>query len=498
MNCRHCSYPLWNLRSGQCPECGTGFAPSEFRFAKNSVCFCCPHCDQRYFGTGPDGHLEPRRFVCVGCGQQIEMDTMVLHPADGLDERRTRADVNPWLDRQARLRKRLLGTMVHGACSPRWLMRSTPVDSPPEQAWGYAGIVHLAFAAILVGPALLLSAFVNFGLLGAFAGMFVGGVIALVILSGLWVLTAHGMLRLGGATEGGLGRTAQALCYTCGPNVVVLIPCLNFYFGWIGTLCWIIAAGIALSAAQKVSGLRAAIAVAVLPVVVVVALFGFTALSISRSIGAANFAAMTGTSTAGVDDFRLPLRAAASRGAWPAHAAELLNDSRISEFSFVHVMSNTTTESDVFIDTIPLSAWDSLTPEGWQAALAAAAGTIGPDVVAHRFGDMVFTYHGIDPADPSPGLWLVVEAWDPRVRGQPYQGSVAVLRADGTSTVFPREMLGGLLLGQNQLRASFGLAPLPDPFTVRQDRPARAPSPPTGAADGPIEPASDGSTDPDE
>ncbi|QKK09883.1 MAG: hypothetical protein HND58_18155 [Planctomycetota bacterium] len=86
MNCRHCSYPLWNLRSGQCPECGTGFAPSEFRFAKNSVCFCCPHCDQRYFGTGPDGHLEPRRFVCVGCGQQIEMDTMVLHPADGLDE----------------------------------------------------------------------------------------------------------------------------------------------------------------------------------------------------------------------------------------------------------------------------------------------------------------------------------------------------------------------------------------------------------------------------
>ena len=492
MNCRHCSYPLWNLRSGQCPECGTGFAPSDFRFSKNSVCFCCPHCDQRYFGTGPDGHLEPRRFVCVGCGQQIEMDTMVLRPADGLDERRTRADVNPWLDDRARFLKRLLGTMVRGPCSPGWLMRSTPVDSPPEQAWAFAGALHLAFAAILVGPALLLSAFVSFGLLGAFAGMFVGGVIALVVLTGLWVLTAHGMLRLGGATEGGLGRTAHALCYTCGPNVVVLVPCLNFYFGWIGTLWWIVAAGIALASAQRVSGVRAAIAVAVLPVVVIVAAVGFTTLSITRSINAANVTTMYGISTTGVYAFRLPLSAAAERGAWPAHAAELLDDSRLSPRNFTNVMSMTTAESDVFIDTIPLAAWESLTPEGRQTALAAAAATIGPDVVALRFGDIVFTYHGIDASDPPPGLWLVIEAWDPRVAGQPYQSTVAVLLSDGTTTVVPRPALAAALGAQNQLRASFGLAPLPDPFTVRQDRPARAP------VTGPNEPDPDGLTDPDD
>lgn len=493
MNCRHCSYPLWNLRSGQCPECGTGFAPSEFRFAKNSVCFCCPHCDQRYFGTGPDGHLEPRRFVCVGCGQQIEMDTMVLHPADGLDERRTRAEVNPWLDEQARLHKRLLGTMLRGPCSPRWLMRSTPVDSPPEQAWGFAGALHLAFAAILVGPVLLLSAFVNLGMMGAFAGLFVGGVIALTIFAGLWVLVAHGLLRLTGPTEGGLGRTAHALCYTCGPNVVVLIPCLNFYFGWIGTLCWIIAAGIALASAQQVSGVRAAIAVAVLPLVVVASAVGVTALSITRSISAANVATMYGTSTAGVEAFWEPLRAAADLGAWPAHAAEMLDDRRISSFSFIHMQSSTKAESDVFIGRVPLAAWGSLTPEGQESALAEAAATIGPDVVAHRFGDMVFTYHGIDSSDPPPGLWLVVEAWDPRITGQPYQGSVTMLQGDGASVICPRPALGAALESQNELRATFGLAPLPDPFSVRQGRPARSVLPEPA----PIETGPDDSPDPD-
>ncbi len=73
MRCKTCGYRLWNLTEQRCPECATPFRPSEFEFVPNSVQFCCPHCGQAYYGTGPQGHLEPASFVCAKCGNAIQM-----------------------------------------------------------------------------------------------------------------------------------------------------------------------------------------------------------------------------------------------------------------------------------------------------------------------------------------------------------------------------------------------------------------------------------------
>src|SRR4051812_7864561 len=100
MRCPGCDYPLWNLPTRQCPECGRPFLPSEFDFVANSVRFCCPHCPQEYYGPGPRGPLVPDRFACVRCGHHIGMDQMTLLPTAGVAEEQTRTDTVPWLERR--------------------------------------------------------------------------------------------------------------------------------------------------------------------------------------------------------------------------------------------------------------------------------------------------------------------------------------------------------------------------------------------------------------
>ena len=69
MRCKTCDYQLWNLRSRQCPECGTAFRVSDYDFVPNSVQFCCPHCNQIYYGTSARGQLVPPAFTCVSCNK---------------------------------------------------------------------------------------------------------------------------------------------------------------------------------------------------------------------------------------------------------------------------------------------------------------------------------------------------------------------------------------------------------------------------------------------
>ena len=102
MRCKSCDYPLWQLTDRLCPECGTPFLPSEHEFILNSVRFCCPHCEQPYYGTGEKGHLVPRTFACVKCAKFIDMDQMVLLPTEGVTERQTQVTVVPWVERRDR------------------------------------------------------------------------------------------------------------------------------------------------------------------------------------------------------------------------------------------------------------------------------------------------------------------------------------------------------------------------------------------------------------
>ena len=82
MDCPTCTRSLLNVKPGPCPACGAMFVPSQFVFAPGSVRFCCPYCDQAYAGTGARGELVPRRFNCLRCARAIDMDEMVVRPAE--------------------------------------------------------------------------------------------------------------------------------------------------------------------------------------------------------------------------------------------------------------------------------------------------------------------------------------------------------------------------------------------------------------------------------
>jgi hypothetical protein len=104
-----------------------------------------------------------------------------------------------------------------------------------------------------------------------------------------------------------------------------------------------------------------------------------------------------------------------------------------------------------------------------------AAEALPAGVVAHRLGDFVFTYHGIDVPDAAGGLWLVVMTPDPGVgAGGPSAGPVVVGMADGTTRAIARNRIAEALARQNELRISEGLPPLPDPTLITHDAPAKA------------------------
>lgn len=474
MRCKQCDYPLWNLRDRKCPECGRAFRPSEFRFAANAVRFGCPRCGQGYYGTGADGHLVPRAFTCVGCGTAIDMDEMVLIPTEGVDERLTKADTNPWLDYERRFLSRWGATLYRGACTPTWLMRVTPVDTGAARGWEFAAASYLLTGVAMAIPVLALLGVLGIVGAGGAAGAFIGaGLVMLIGLAigaalwlALWTVTAHAVLRLGGRPAGGIGRTAQALCFTCAPQLIVLVPCLGVYFGWLGTLWWVVIAGFALAAGQKVSGLRAALAVSVLPAIVGVCVLSWFVVWVA---GAASYTSTTSYGVGGgpsVQAFSAPMQAGAATGRWPDHAGEFLLDNALTVYDFDSSMSPTT-PANTHIGRVSLDVWDTLSPAQQEQTVAAAAEAIGPGTPAYRVGDFVFTYPGIDPGTQEKALWIVVEAWDPTLGGLP-QSVVYALTPSGAVLSFPRAQMGTQLRAQNALREGYGLPPLPDPFSVRQ------------------------------
>ncbi|MBL4702584.1 MAG: hypothetical protein JKX85_15155 [Phycisphaeraceae bacterium] len=99
MKCKSCGYHLWNISSRTCPECGEGFLPEDYDFVPNAVTFCCPHCDQNYFGTDEHGHLAPKTFECIQCQSPIHMNEMVLRPGPGYETDAATIWEHPWEDR---------------------------------------------------------------------------------------------------------------------------------------------------------------------------------------------------------------------------------------------------------------------------------------------------------------------------------------------------------------------------------------------------------------
>jgi hypothetical protein len=517
VRCNQCDYPLWNLRSRICPECGTPFVPSDRDYVPNSVRFCCTNCGQDYYGTDEHGHLEPASFACVKCGEPQTMDEMVLLPTEGVEEEQTRVFVMPWLDGsyQSKRVRAWYATLGLTISSPMRLAQAVPEGASVARAWWFAFVSLAVFVSLGIGPITLLQ-FLSASRFGPgstmstltsaavfYAALLVGIALAL----GLWGLLAHGILKVSGQTAGTIGRTYQGLLYSSGGAFLTAIPFMGVPLIPIAVVWWVIGAAAMLTALQKVHWFRAAVASLVLPLLIFGVIVGAIALSVASTVtarraagafgpGALSPSVVQGTQT--VSDALLSYRAANGTDG-PPHALALIVEGHASTSMNLIAMDTRTNETDVPLagpiasnPNPTLLDLDAMDAEDAAILVDRAAAALPADVIAHRLGDFVFTYHGVvgrlseltssegPLSGPTydPGLWLVIYSPDPDVNfaPQPYEW-LAVGRVDGAVvpmmvSQFPQE-----LIEQNALRQAAGLPPLPDPRTVTHGAPAIAPDP---------------------
>ncbi|MFG0285397.1 MAG: YIP1 family protein [Phycisphaerales bacterium JB039] len=490
MRCKTCDYALWNLRDRTCPECGRNFSPSEYEFVPGSVRYLCPHCGQQYYGTDQSGHLVPRAFDCVKCGVHIHMDHMVLLPAEGYSDAQTMQATNPWLTPGVSLPRRWLSTVKMAMFQPGQLIEGTPPESSRRAAWGFALLTQGSVA--LVGVALWLMMMMLMSTVGG-AGMGAGAAIGMALLGAvmgvlfaligfflsafLWAAAAHFILLLGGGTERGFVRTLQCVLYSSGANVLMIIPCAN-YFAWIW---WVVSCAIMLKQGHRIGGLRAATAAIIAPLVFVIAFVGlyvgvvFMAVTTARGAAAGAAAAQAQFTPSGATAAMTSalLDHAADVGAWPDHAARLLDDGLAAD-DFAGAISPTN-PADITAAGEPLTQLQQLPRAARSAAIDAIVEQLPPDLVAHRVGDFVFTYHGIAPEGADGRLWLVIESPPSNPLLPPAQ--ILVGQADGGAASYPTADFPGALERQNTIRAAHDLAPLWHPDYVQEERPQTARDP---------------------
>ncbi|MBP7745162.1 MAG: hypothetical protein KA383_03445 [Phycisphaerae bacterium] len=503
MRCGTCNYRLWNLEARRCPECGTPFLPSQYEFAPNSVQFCCPHCGQAYYGTGARGHLVPDEFDCVQCARHIRMNEMVLRPAAHVTEEQTEVYKLPWEERRERGPVRAWwGTVKMALTSPIRLARAVPDDCPPGAAWGFALLTALLYTAGVACPWAALAVIATTSTGGRWdvelvCGLpLVGLVAAATVIVGIafWGLIAHGVLRLGGRPAGGIGRTYIALCYSSGANALLVLPCVGIYVSWIW---WLISAALMLKETQRVGGGRATLATLVFPLLLIGGLTTAWVIAIRAAMAAAGAVAWTasggaalppGYATTTLSSLPNPADegetevvmdalltfARGNAGQGPTHAAQLVALHRLSGSALV-AWDSTTFEEDVAVGSVRLDELEELSLAQANAAADAAARALPPRTIAHRLGDFVFTYHGLDLTQADPELWVVIRQCDPEANPGTTMPFVFVGRADGTVLRFTADQFRARRAEQNELRASHDLAPLPDPATVTHTRPAVAP-----------------------
>jgi hypothetical protein len=484
MRCRTCEYPLWNLPARQCPECGSPFKPSDFDFTRQKVRFCCPLCDQQYFGTDERGHLVPPAFTCVACAAPIAMDDMIVRPLEGVRDEDAARRLVPWIERRKHgLFAAWFKTIRMAMTSPVVLIRALPVEGQSRRALWFALLTNFVFSFIALSAITLVMLLVG-AATGAGSAAFAGtaaflGVVTLVPLLAfivalfLWALTAHAMLRLTGRTARGPRRTFDALCYATGANILAAIPCLGVYALAVSWIWSAVSATLMLRETHRVSGLRAAVAVFAFPLVVCVGLVSLVSLVFVPAYSRAATSAATSIARshhASTIARALLDYAADHNGQPPAHAVELLATGRLRRNIFVH--PGAVTAAHTIVNHIEVPMVLSLSPEDRRDAVAAVIATLPPNTVAHRVGHVVFTYHGLTlppAATPAPDLWLAVVL--PVTPGD----FITVALVSGGTRAFPDTTLATELVSQNSLRAANSLPPLPDPPAITADQPAAGP-----------------------
>lgn len=490
MRCKTCDYPLWNLPARKCPECGADFKPSDFHFVPNSVKFLCPHCEQQYYGTTEHGHLIPRTFNCVNCAQRIDMDEMLLQPGEGVEESRTAADVMPWLQRKHfGWFKGMARTVGMSMVSPQRLMRAVPLEGGTGEACLFALIINGLIALLGVGLpfaaiGLVMALSHNRGaaeMFGTSVGSVVGGTAGMIILATLWALLTHGLLRISGGAERGVGRSMQAMYYSSGANLLLAVPCLGPYCGgafvWVW---WMVSAILMIMEGQRVRGLRATLCVGAGPLlagvgfaayIVLIAAFVSRTTVAATTIGPVPSRLVAGTDAQSIASGLLAY-AVQHNGQAPPHGVQLVADNFIQAANLAIWQINHD-EANVPVAGMTLDAFQRLPPNRMQITAQIAASLLPPNVVAHRLGDVVFTYHGVNLAGGSGLLWIAVMDPDPDQSASSGFTRIAMMD-DGNIMMIPAGTMPAMLQAQNAVRAQVNLPPLPDPATVTHAAPAVA------------------------
>jgi hypothetical protein len=497
MRCRECDYPLWNLKARECPECGASFRPGDYEFVAGSVRFCCPHCRQEYYGQAPLGHVVPRAFSCVACGAEIDLDEMVVLPAEGMTEADTRPGVVPWLERRKRgTVKAFFATIGLAMVRPATLMRGVPRDAPVGDSLAF-GIIALTLAVVIGGSlpslgywawmAIVLGGWTTrfwevfqFGFLGLVTVFMAAGAIPML------ALVSHAVLRLGGRPQHALDRTIQAVGYSAGAGAVSAIPCVGPFAGWIW---WMVSAVIMVRAGQQVSGGRATAAVLALPVMLIViigGLAGMVAWWASSAFGGGGFG---GPGFTAQSQQTYALSSSLIQHSWqgnragPEHAIELILVGYVGAWAWggsagspFCQQGTKTTAQDIPVGNATLEDFLAMNTSKKLGAAMALLEALPDGIIAHRLGDFVFTYHGAPLSGSDPQLWVVVMVPDPDVNGKPAPRDAVHIGTDSYSvTEIPFGELAKALKEQNAYRKTLGLAPLPDLRTVTHERPALGP-----------------------
>ncbi len=478
MRCLQCDYPLWNVRDRRCPDCGTPFTPSERSFERGSVRFLCPHCSAGYFGTSPEGHLEPRRFTCVSCSRAIDMDEMVVAPVEqAIDAAGAPSEfANRWLERRGI--REYLWALREVLLHPVQFGRSLPLAAPLGPAAGFFGIgVVFSVALNLLAQACLVGLFTGvlttflpnaanpFGTVSV-ARQFLQGMafgVGLSIVSFVVESTlAHLLLRNAGTRAGRVDyrRGSQVYLYGTGAGLALLslqnVPCLGFLiaFGWFGWSIYVIGTmlretyGVSTRRAMwSMVGARVASIVAMSVVMCGVALAAPRVFGLPPGIWTA---LMRGPNQNPVG---LGLGAwRSSNGAWPATPLDPFRSDAIGLTELLREIGGRNggigrlTADAAFFD-------DGTLFDAERAALLQRIPTSAP----FRLGSVVF-YYPIADGDPRAILAMV------EVRGPANAGTIAyrMVTAERVTHCAARE-LQATIDAENTRRATLGLPPLPPP-----------------------------------
>jgi hypothetical protein len=462
MRCNECAYPLWNITSRQCPECGKGFNPAEYEFLPGLVQFCCPACNQAYYGTDERGQMVPSEFVCAGCNAPMSAAVAVVRLKPGAREADATKQELPWLERSRRgFFSAWWGTFKLSIVSPRIMMRRTSPKSSGLQAAWYSLLSILIFmvpqVVTLVGVFLIAVAAFAGGRGGGRVSMaFAGGTgLFVLVVAGsmfvsllLWIVSAHVLLRLTGKVQGPMRRTAHALCYSTGANFLIAVPLLGMYLSVFASAYWLVLAVVMLAEAQRVQVWRAVLAAMIAPLLIGAGVFVtlFAGLLPAMSL-AATTQAMQQVYAMRLADLGATIEEAQIQtGAWPAHALDL---PPVEGRSFVPML--VLDDQDILLPGLTAADMMALGADAQREHIDALTASLPGRVLAVRVGRIVTVYHGLtEPA--SAGVWLMF-----RIEEQ----HVDIYNVRGPKTNVLRSQFNMALAAQNAARATVGLPPLP-------------------------------------